>query len=141
MGSARGCQPKQAVRYYRGGGGVDVNGSQSQTRSNRFPRQLRLREDRLIRRTVYRGRKKESAFFVCYCLRLPEGPSRVCLRIGKRVGNAVARNRLKRRLREFLRTHKELWPENSAIVIKARPGSPELSFQQIGAEITALFSE
>ena len=120
---------------------MDVNGSQSQTRNNRFPRQLRLREDRLIRRTLRRGRKRESAFFVCYCLRLPAGPSRVCLRISKRIGNAVARNRVKRRLREFLRTHKELWPEDSALVIRARPGAAELSYRQIGTEITDLFRD
>ncbi|MFH2054951.1 MAG: ribonuclease P protein component [bacterium] len=120
---------------------MDANGLQSQTRNNGFPRQLRLREDRLIRRALRYGKRHESAAFVCYRLSLGAGPSQVCFRIAKRIGNSPARNRLKRRLREFLRTHKELWPENSAIVIKARPGSAELSFAQIGAEIEALFAD
>ena len=141
MASVSACQPKQAGKSWPGGGRVDANGLQSQTRNNRFPRHLRLREDRLIRRTLRYGRKRESAAFVCFCLPLKTGPSRVCFRIAKRVGNAPARNRLKRRLREFLRTHKELWPENSAIVIKARTGSAELGYDQIGVEIEALFAD
>jgi ribonuclease P protein component len=38
--------------------------------------------------------------------------------VTRKAGGAVRRNRLKRIVREFLRTHKSLWPDNKLVVIR-----------------------
>lgn len=46
--------------------------------------------------------------------------------VTRKAGGAVRRNRLKRIVREYLRTHKGLWPENRLVVIRInRPVTDE----------------
>ncbi len=59
----------------------------------------------------------------------PPCPARLGLTVGRKVGNAVARNRLKRVLREFFRLHQDLLEDQMDIVVvpkrtvEARPMS------------------
>ena len=67
-------------------------------------------------------------------------PVRLGLAVGRRVGGAVRRNRLRRRVREWFRQHRELlrdaWGEDIDVVVIARPGSAELSWREILDELT-----
>jgi len=46
--------------------------------------------------------------------------------VTRKVGDAVRRNRLKRIVREYIRTHKSFWPENLLVVIRInRPVTDE----------------
>lgn len=63
-----------------------------------------------------------------------DGP-RLGLTVSRRVGNAVVRNRLKRRVREwFRRARAELEPGLDLVVI-ARRGASELSSRETGVEL------
>jgi ribonuclease P protein component len=64
--------------------------------------------------------------------------SRLGVTVGKRVGPAVERNRVKRRIREFFRLNKESLPGPSDLVVTAREGSAGLSFWQISEELKGL---
>ena len=57
--------------------------------------------------------------------------------VSRKVGKAVVRNALKRRLREFFRTHKSELPP-ADLVIVAKPGSAGMSFHQISQELSFL---
>ncbi len=57
------------------------------------------------------------------------GPPRVGIVVGRRVGEAVVRNRVKRRLREAL-TRAELG-EATAYIVVAFPGVASASFEEI----------
>ena len=68
-------------------------------------------------------------------LRRASERSRLGVSIPRRVGGAVARNRVRRRLRELFRRHRELFGERTVwVVINARPPSATASFEQLAAE-------
>ncbi len=62
--------------------------------------------------------------------------SRFAYSVSKRVGNAVVRNRVRRRLREIVRLLAFL--EGYDVVITARPAAATSSFQELGVELTKL---
>jgi ribonuclease P protein component len=77
-----------------------------------------------------------------WCTYLPDPavvPPRVAFAIGRAVGPAVARNRLRRRLRALLTS--ELEPPPGWYLIGARPSANELTFDQLRNELTALLSK
>lgn len=56
---------------------------------------------------------------------------------GRRVGPAVTRNLVKRRLRELLRARLTELPGGSLVVVRALPGAERASFTQLGGWLDA----
>ena len=77
---------------------------------------------------VYRqGRSTSTRFLVLYWFDREEDPRepRLGLAVPKAAGNAVARNRIKRQLREAWRERLEGIPPGRDYVLIAKPGLPE----------------
>ena len=71
-----------------------------------------------FRRIYRKGRSAVSGGVVVYCLPNKQGKSRLGLTVSTKVGKAVVRNRVRRRLRELYRLHKaELLPGYDLIVV------------------------
>lgn len=68
---------------------------------------------------------------------LPEGPEapRVGFVVSKKVGNAVVRNRVTRRMREIIRPRITELPTCSAIVVRALPGIDSEPFAQLEKDL------
>ncbi len=67
----------------------------------------------------------------------PGDPTRIAFAIGRKVGNAVTRNRLRRRLREILRSH--ALPVGDYL-IGVRPEASQMSFVQLQQHVGSLVS-
>lgn len=73
--------------------------------------------------TVYRtGKSHANRYLALYVMNKPAGPRRIGFAVGKRLGGAVVRNRIKRLLRESFRLNQHsLKQEVDLIVIGRQP--------------------
>jgi len=103
------------------------------------------RADRLHRSGEFvslqrRGARYQSEHFVLYggLGGATGGQSRLGITVSGRIGNAVVRNRLKRRVRECYRQKlRAMLPVGAEIVVIARRGAGELEWTAIDAELEA----
>ena len=71
----------------------------------------------------------------------PTGRFRLGLSVSRRVGGAVARNRVRRRLREIFRRNREVFGGRSGnLVINAKPSAARATFSELAEEYRALVS-
>jgi ribonuclease P protein component len=64
-------------------------------------------------------------------------PARAGFVVGRAVGNAVARNRTRRRLRHLVRDRLEALPTGSTLVVRALAGSADLSSDELAGHLDA----
>jgi ribonuclease P protein component len=62
-------------------------------------------------------------------------PARAGFVVSKAVGGAVARNRVKRRLRHLTRERLAELPPGSTLVVRALPTAADRSYQQLGLDL------
>lgn len=110
-----------------------------------FGKNERIRKKREYIAVYEQGVRSHSQNFTVILHRNPSGKRRLGITVGKKAGNAVKRNRLKRLLREFFRLHKEQFPTAHDVVIMAKwsrqtkgMGASVLSYREICVELERL---
>ncbi len=104
------------------------------------------KKDRILKRYEFLefyslGKALHSPGFILVYKRGQSGRSRIGITVSRKVGHAVVRNRIKRRVREYYRLHRMAVPEAWDFhVIAKKPASP-LSFRQTVAMLTGLFDK
>ncbi|MGQ9688814.1 MAG: ribonuclease P protein component [Desulfobaccales bacterium] len=106
-------------------------------KTGRFTFEQRLRRRQEYLRVQARGKKLHTPHFgICLAPGEGKGP-RLGLVVGRKVGPATRRNRVKRLLREFFRRHQNRLPDRE-IIIMAKKGASELSYEQATAELATI---
>jgi ribonuclease P protein component len=115
-------------------------------RDQRLARSDRLRSRRDFERLAREGERRASPHFVLFVSRGGRrgrdtaGPRpRLGVTASRRVGNAVVRNRVKRRIRAAFRLGRELLPPGSDVVVVARPGAAMIGARATADELRGLF--
>lgn len=102
-------------------------------------RSFRLKS-RVDFQAVYaRGKSVANRAAVLYVLeRRDPSPSRIGFAAGKKLGKAVVRNRVKRRIKEAVRTSWSRVRPGLLLVIIARQGAMDMPFQQLQGRVVEL---
>jgi len=101
------------------------------------------REARLVRKSefdlVYRaGKRRSSSHFTVFVRASGQPISRFGFSIKKALGGAVVRNRMRRRLREIVRCHRQEITSGWDIVIHPRTTVAQAAFAPLEAELVRL---
>jgi ribonuclease P protein component len=97
----------------------------------------RLRRSADFGVAVRRGRRCARATLVAHLHATPDGPPQVGLIVGRSVGPAVTRNRVKRRLRHLLRARLDRLTPGALLVVRALPISADASSDRLAADLDA----
>ena len=115
----------------KGGSRVRLN----MTRALSFPKSRRLTRSSEFERMKKEGRSQRGPSLILSVLPVQ---NRHSLRAGfvtsKRIGSAVVRNRVRRRLREIVRKHQPNLPGNFWIVTIARPKAARATYRELEDE-------
>jgi ribonuclease P protein component len=79
-----------------------------------------LKKNHEFRRLYNKGKSAVSPYFAIYCRKTGRAYSRLGITTGVKLGNAVKRNRVRRRIRELYRTHEAQLLSGYDIVVVAR---------------------
>ena len=96
-----------------------------------------VKENYEFRRIYRKGRSAVSPYFVVYCLKNRAGASRLGVTVSKKLGHAVVRNRVRRRLREIYRLNSHQLKTGWDIVIVARSRCVGAEYSRMDAAFMA----
>ena len=91
-----------------------------------------------IFRRLYRTNGQANSCLVLYARKNRSDINRVGITVSKKLGKAVVRNRVRRRLREVYRLNEEKFLPGWDIVIVARSRAVEVSFQKLTESLLSL---
>jgi ribonuclease P protein component len=104
-----------------------------------LPAANRVRSGEEFRRTFKRGTASGSPFVVLHYLADESHAVRVGFVVSKAVGNAVVRNRTKRRLREIMHARLDSLPAG-LYVLRVKPAAAGAAFTQLDATVDGLLA-
>jgi ribonuclease P protein component len=99
---------------------------------------LRSRED--FARLGAQGRTRTDRLLVVHFVPNHRGHDRYGISTGRRLGGAVTRNRVRRRLREILRAEADASERGWDVLVVARPASASASFSELRAALVRLLA-
>ena len=94
-----------------------------------FSKSLKL--NHLFRRLYHKGKSAAGKYLVLYCRRNGTQENRIGLTVSAKLGHAVVRNRLRRRLREVYRLHENQFQPGWDLVVVARSRAVNAPYQKL----------
>ncbi|MFH1283859.1 MAG: ribonuclease P protein component [bacterium] len=96
-----------------------------------FKRKERLRKTQEFKRVIGRGRLLFGKYITMQFVENNFSYSRWAVIIGKHIGNAVCRNRLKRRIKEIIRLNKNNAGKNFDVIFICKKGMEKFSYEEL----------
>ncbi len=99
-----------------------------------------LKQNRDFKRLYNRGRRKVSKNFALYYRHSGNAAvSRLGITVGTKLGGAVKRNKIRRRIREIYRLEESRMAPGFDLVIVARVGAARCTYDEMQQELSELF--
>ena len=99
-----------------------------------LPIQHRMRTSSQFSATFRSGTRSGRRNLVVYTAQKPGNTTRIGFIVSKAVGNAVTRNRVKRRLRELAAATVSAYPQGLYIAVRALPASAGANWEELRAD-------
>ncbi|MBP3494254.1 MAG: ribonuclease P protein component [Oscillospiraceae bacterium] len=100
-----------------------------------------VKENYEFRRIYRKGKSVVSPYLVLYCQRNREGKTRLGITVSTKLGKAVVRNRVRRRLRELWRLHLPMMESGWDVILVARGRAVRASYQKLEKEYCRVLKE
>ena len=94
---------------------------------------IKLNSD--FRRIYSRGKSAVSPCVVVYCRKNRLGTNRFGFTVSKKMGKAVVRNRVRRRLREIMRLNSDRLEQGYDLILVARTHAIEAEYRSLEADV------
>ena len=102
----------------------------------------RLRDRNLFQKVLKKGQSVHGSFLTLYWLKEGDGePSKIGYAVGRRLGKAVARNKMRRRLRHAQYGYNQRLKDGYALVWLARRYGMQADFHCLQREMGALLEQ
>ena len=104
-----------------------------------FPKKYRLLRRVEFQRAYEKGQRRSAS--LCTVFYRPNGlaETRLGITVPKRLGGSPVRNRIKRRIREIFRRHRETLPGGWDIVLNPRKAAAAVAYASLERELLRLF--
>ena len=99
-----------------------------------FPPSCRLRSSREYKQLWRQGRRCHTEQLLVIAAAGAAG-SRLGISVGRKVGNAVCRNRIKRWLREYFRKHRAQLGTGTELSVVVKPGAAQLGHADLDQQL------
>lgn len=107
-----------------------------------IPKKYRLKKKGDFQKIFEHGKSFAGPYFVLYLKKKEEQrPSRIGFAVSKKMGTAVLRNKLKRKLREAIRPLIPRVKENYDIIVVARSRLKKISFQETRMQLMLILNK
>jgi len=94
-----------------------------------FSKSLKL--NHLFRRLYQKGKSAANKYLVIYCRRNGSPENRIGYTVSRKLGHAVVRNRVRRRLREIYRLHEQEFRPGWDLVVVARSRAVDAPYKKL----------
>ena len=100
-----------------------------------------LNKNHEFRRLYNKGKSAASKYIVVYCRRNGSQENHLGITVSKKVGGAVQRNRVRRRIKEIYRLNEPEITRGYDIVIVARVSSVEATYNELNNSVISLMKK
>ena len=102
----------------------------------------RIKKSSEIEQVMKNGRSKANPYFIVYKYKKTDNENfRVAISVGKKIGNAVERNKVKRYIRNVTTEHKQTIDSNYDCFVIARKGVKELDYVSFKEKLEQLYKK
>lgn len=90
---------------------------------------------------IQKGKYKKNKYFIIYFIESNLDKYRFGISVGKKIGNAVIRNKYKRKIRSIVDNNKKYYQKNSDYIIIMRKACLDASFDEMEKKYISLIQE
>ena len=100
-----------------------------------------LKKNHEFRRLYSKGKSTAVSTLACYCRKNGREGNRVGYTVSNKIGNAVTRNRIRRRLREIYRLHEGQLKRGYDVVLVARHRAADADYHRLERDVLKSFEK